>query len=115
MDYKKLFEKNGDENFFVKKTTAPRLDDALKISLNRKGNALYNQGKIEEARRIFITTGYSDGLSRVGDFYKSRGRLLDALRMYWIAPDRAKAEPIIIRLSEIIKKLTHEEEGTFNE
>jgi tetratricopeptide (TPR) repeat protein len=115
MDYKKVFEKYGDENFFVKKTTGSRLDDALKIPLNRKGNALYNQGKIEDARRIFITTGYSDGLSRIGDYYKSQGRFLDALKMYWIAPDRAKAEPIIIRLSEIIRNLTNEEEGASNE
>ncbi|MDR2135868.1 MAG: hypothetical protein LBO76_04555 [Treponema sp.] len=115
MDYKKIFEKAGDQNFFIKTTASPRLDDALKVSLNRKGNALYNQGNVEEARRIFITTGYSDGLSRIGDYYKSRGRLLDALRMYWIAPDRAKTEPIIIRLSEIIRSLINEEGDVPNE
>jgi hypothetical protein len=114
MDYKKIFEKYGDGNFFIKKTAAPRLDDALKVSLNRKGNDLYNQGDIEGARRVFLTTGYSDGLSRVGDYYKSRGRLLDALKMYWTAPDHVKSEAIIIRLSEIIRKLINEEEDAPN-
>ncbi|MDR2178045.1 MAG: hypothetical protein LBP20_08420 [Treponema sp.] len=115
MDYKKTFEKNGNENFFIKTTAGPPLDDAIKVSLNRKGNTLYNQGNIEEARRIFITTGYSDGLSRIGDYYKSRGRFLDALKMYRIAPDRAKAETIIVRFSEIIKNLINEEGDAPNE
>jgi hypothetical protein len=115
MDYKKIFEKTGNENFFIKTTPGPRLDDALKVSLNRKGNTLLNQGNIEAARRIFITTGYSDGLSRIGDYYKSQGRFMDALKMYWMAPDRAKSETIIVHLSELIRKLIIEEEDVSNE
>jgi hypothetical protein len=114
MDYKKIFEKIGDENYFIKSAASPRLDGALKVSLNRRGNVLYNQGDIEGARRIFITTGYSDGISRIGDYYQSQGRFLDALKMYWIAPDRAKSETIIIRLSELIRKLMNEEGDTPN-
>jgi hypothetical protein len=30
--------------------------------------------------------------------------------MYWIAPDRTKAEPIIMQLSEIIRHFIHEEQ-----
>ncbi|MDR1444880.1 MAG: hypothetical protein LBI94_08375 [Treponema sp.] len=108
MNYKKAFENFNDENFLVK--TTAKLDGAVKVSLNRKGNALYNQGDIEGARRIFITTGYSDGLRRIGDYYKSQGRMLDALKMYWIAPDHTKSETIIIQLSEIIRKLMNEGE-----
>jgi hypothetical protein len=111
MDYKKVFEKFEEENLFIKTTTGPRLDGALKMSLNRKGNILYNQGDIEGARRIFITTGYSDGLCRVGDYYKSKGRLLDALKMYWIAPDHSKSEPIIIQLSEVIRNIMNKEDS----
>ncbi|MDR1108954.1 MAG: hypothetical protein LBL19_07965 [Spirochaetaceae bacterium] len=111
MDYKKVFEKFEEENSFIKTTAGPRLDGALKVSLNRKGNVLYNQGDIEGARRIFITTGYSDGLCRVGDYYKSQGRLLDALNMYWIAPDRSKSEPIIIQLSEVIRNIMNKEDS----
>jgi hypothetical protein len=114
MDYKKIFEKVDDEKSFIKTIEKPAMDSAQKVALNRKGNVLYNSGDIEGARRIFLTTGYSDGLVRVGDYYKKEGRELDALRMYWIAPDHNKAEPIIMRLSALIKDLI-EEEDNFDE
>ncbi|MDR2160457.1 MAG: hypothetical protein LBP23_10370 [Treponema sp.] len=85
------------------------MDGAGKAALNRKGNNLFNSGDIEGARRIFITTGYSDGLSRIGDYYRAAGRSLEALKMYWMAPDRAKSEPLIEHLSIIVKNLLHEE------
>jgi hypothetical protein len=110
MDYKKIFEKVDDQSIFIKTVARPAIDGSQKAALNRKGNILYNSGDIEGARRIFLTTGYSDGLVRIGDYYKSQGRDLDALRMYWTAPDRGKAEPIIMRLSEIIKDLINNEE-----
>jgi hypothetical protein len=109
MDYKKTFERFKDQNVFVK-TTVPPVDSAKKAALNRKGNILYNQGDVEGAKRIFLTTGYSDGLSRVGDYYKSKGRVLDALRMYWIAPDHTKSELIIEQLSTLVKDYLHQEE-----
>jgi hypothetical protein len=104
MDYKKIFERFEDEpQGFIKTTAKTAIDSAQKAALNRKGNVLFNSGKIEEARRIFLTTNYSDGISRVCDYYKAQGRVLDALKMYWIAPDKTKAEPLIIQLSEIIR------------
>ena len=105
MDYKKIFEKFEGKNIFVKTTVPPSVEGSDKAALNRKGNMLFNSGDIEGARRIFMTTGYSDGLSRVGDSYKSQNRLMEALHMYWIAPDRNKAEPLIEQLSGIIKQL----------
>jgi hypothetical protein len=111
MDYKKSFEKFEDQNVFIKTTEIPAMDSAQKAALNRKGNILYNAGDIEGARRIFLTTGYSDGLARIGDSYKAAGRNLDALRMYWIAPDRTKAEPIVMQLAALLGDLIHEEEG----
>jgi hypothetical protein len=110
MDYKKIFEKVDDQSIFIKTVARPVIDGSQKAALNRKGNILYNSGDIEGARRIFLTTGYSDGLVRIGDYYKSQGRDLDALRMYWTAPDRSKAEPIIMRLSQILKDLINDEE-----
>ena len=109
MDYKMVFEKHKDQNSFIKTTKKPAIDGSQKAALNRNGNILYNSGDIEGARRIFITTGYSDGLVRIGDYYNSKGRPLDALRMYWIAPDRKKAEPIIMQLSTVIHNLVHDE------
>ena len=114
MDYKSFLERHKNENTFIKTATRPAIDGAQKAALNRKGNILYNSGDIERARRIFITTGYSDGLVRIGDYYNSRGRPLDALRMYWIAPDRSKADPIIIQLSTVIHNMVHDE-GEANE
>jgi uncharacterized protein YifE (UPF0438 family) len=105
MDYKKLFEKFSGNNIFVKTTVPSSVEGSEKAALNRKGNMLFNSGNIEGARRIFLTTGYSDGLSRVGDYYKSQNRLIEALRMYWIAPDRSKSEPLIEQLSFLIKQL----------
>ena len=110
MDYKSAFEKQKGQDTFIKTTVKPPIDGTQKAALNRKGNMLYNSGEIEEARRIFITTGYSDGLVRIGDYYNSKGRPLDALRMYWIAPDRKKAEPIIMQLSGVIQNLMHDGE-----
>jgi len=105
MDYKKIFERFEGKNIFVKTTVPPSVEGSDKAALNRKGNMLFNSGDIEGARRIFMTTGYSDGLSRVGDHYKSQNRLIEALRMYRIAPDRNKAEPLIEQLAGIIKVL----------
>lgn len=115
MDYKSIFSKVQGQNTFIKTTIQPAIDGTQKAALNRKGNILYNSGDIEGARRIFLTTGYSDGLVRVGDYYKAQGRTLDALRMYWIAPDHSKAEPIIMQISTVIHNLIHNERGMPNE
>jgi hypothetical protein len=115
MDYKSIFEKVKDQNSFIKTTDKPVVDGTQKAALNRKGNALYNSGDIEGARRIFLTTGYSDGLARIGDYYKKEGRELDALRMYWIAPDRNKAEPLIAKLSAIIQNMLQDERNETDE
>jgi hypothetical protein len=111
MNNKKAFEKFSGEAVFIKTIAKPPIDAVQKAALNRKGNILFNQGDVEGARRIFLTTGYSDGLVRVGDHYKSKGRSLDALRMYWTAPDKTKAEAIIIELSVIIRNLIREGEN----
>ena len=109
MDYKKIFDKFEDENIFIKTTVQP-VDSAQKAALNRKGNVLFNSGDIEGARRIFMATGYSDGLCRVGDYYKSKSRLVEALRMYWIAPDHTKAETLIIDVVGAVQAFMHEDE-----
>jgi len=109
MDRKKIFENFDDKNAFIKVSTPSHVDGSQKAALNRKGNQFFNEGKIEEARRVFMTTGYSDGLSRVGDFYKSKGRLLEALKMYWIAPNKGKAQPLIEILANSLQKLINDE------
>ncbi|MDR3161671.1 MAG: hypothetical protein LBU28_08670 [Spirochaetaceae bacterium] len=114
MDYKKIFERFETQDGFIKTAKSPTLiheiNGTQKALLNRKGNVLYNSGDVEGAKRIFLTTGYTDGLVRVGDYYRAKGRDLDALRMYWIAPDHTKSELIIERVSAIIQTLLHEKE-----
>jgi hypothetical protein len=112
---KSVLDRFEDQAVFLKTLSKPQISREQKVALNRKGNVLYNQGNVEAARRIFLTTGYSDGLVRIGDFYRSKGRILDALRMYWIAPDKKKSDSIIIELSEIIKSMIHEKEELPNE
>ena len=115
MDYKKAFEKFEEQNAFIKETAPEPIESAQKAVLNRKGNVLFNSGEIEKARRIFLTTGYSDGISRVGDYYISQNRMIDAMQMYYTAPDRTKLEPILSRLAVILQGLIHEEGGAVNE
>jgi len=111
MKYKKFFDKFENENIFIKTTVPPSIDGAKKAALNRKGNELFNSGDIESARRIFLTTGYSDGITRIGDYYKSQDRLVEALQMYWIAPDKTKCEPLLAQLAGIIHTLIKKEES----
>jgi hypothetical protein len=106
MDYKKVFAGKEGESDFIRESLKPTLTDPeQKALLNRKGNALINSGDVEGARRVFLTTGYTDGLVRVGDWYRSHKRPLDALRMYWIAPDHRKAEPILREIAGAIQNL----------
>ncbi|MDR2841586.1 MAG: hypothetical protein LBV52_00105 [Spirochaetaceae bacterium] len=104
-----LLKQFGDEQVFLKTSAKLPMESTQKTILNRKGNMLFNNGDIEGAKRIFITTGYSDGLARVGDYYKSKGRTIDALQMYWIAPDKKKSTELIMELSIMIKGLIREE------
>jgi len=116
MDVKKIFGRFESQGGFVKTTLPPpKISSGDKAALNRKGNMLFNSGDVETARRIFETTGYSDGLSRVGDWYKSHGRPLDALMMYWKAPDKTKSEPLIASLAAIVRGLIDSDKDTNDE
>lgn len=81
-----------------------------KALLNRKGNQLFNDGKVEEARRVFQTTGYSDGLIRVGDRYLGDGKPIEALKMYYLAHEKNKSAALVERMATLIQKFLHEEE-----
>jgi hypothetical protein len=110
LDRDTVFDRFRDQGF-IKTQKCPPMDPAQKVILNRRGNQLLNAGDTEAARRIFMTTGYSDGLIRVGDRYEAEGKSLEALRMYWLAPDKKKAEVLIARMSAFIQNLVHEEEA----
>lgn len=96
---------------FIKVTESllPPLNSEQKVMLNRRGNELFNEGHIAEAQRIFTTTGYSDGLTRVGDYYAEQKQMVEALRLYCLAKNKRKSEPIIDSLVQLIKTLVNTE------
>ncbi len=89
---------------FIKVTDQPvsSLNDQQKVALNRKANALFNEGKIELAERIFVTTGYSDGLTRVGDAYAKKNEYMKALKLYLLAHNKRKSLPLIEKMAEMV-------------
>jgi hypothetical protein len=105
-----ILEKFENEQVFLKGSSKSTIDGTQKAALNRKGNVFFNSGDIENARRIFITTGYSDGLSRVGDYYKSKGKLVDALQMYVLANDKKKSGELCMEFSGFLSGLLREDE-----
>jgi hypothetical protein len=80
-----------------------QLSDAQRVALIRKGNELFNQKKLELARKIFLTTGYSDGLIRLGDEYLRQSQPLEALRMYLLAPDSKKAAAMMEKAAGVLR------------
>ena len=97
----------SDYKHFIKVTenALTPLSSEQKVVLNRRGNQLFNEGFINEAQRIFVTTGYSDGLTRVGDYYIAHDNTLEALRMYCLAKNKRKSDPIIDSLVRLIRVL----------
>jgi len=92
---------------FIKVTDNPvnGLTPEQKVILNRKANVMFNNGNIEDARRIYITTGYSDGLTRVGDYYMNKNESLKALKAYYLAHNKRDALPIYEDIAKIISTL----------
>ncbi|MDE5898480.1 MAG: hypothetical protein K2H09_04355 [Treponemataceae bacterium] len=102
-------QKQGTDGF-IKCTDGPvsGLTSEQKALLNRKGNVLFNDGKIEEARRIFTTTGYSDGLTRVGDKYMERSEGIKALKQYVLAHNQNKADAVYEKLAAVVSAVLGE-------
>jgi hypothetical protein len=107
----KTFDRFPTEGL-IKTADKPRTDveSDRKAKLNRRGNELFNKGEIETARRIFQTTGYSDGLIRIGKRYEADRRPVEALKMYWLAHDDRRIEELVGTMALVIQNLLHEEE-----
>ena len=92
-------------NGFIKTTDSRMkgLSAEQRTHLIRKGNEFFNNGNIEQAKRIFLTTGYSDGLIRVGDYCLEQNDPFEALRLYKIAPAPKKAEAVIEKMATTIR------------
>lgn len=101
--FEKVTQKD-DSGVFIKDSDNPvkTLTSEQKVILNRKANILFNEHNIESARRIFITTGYSDGLIRVGNYYKEQKQALKALKAYYLAHNKQKCDEIYAEIANFL-------------
>lgn len=108
--FKDVIEGKKDLGGFIKTSDAPlsALDSSQKVQLNRRGNMLLNEGHFEEAKRIFMTTGYSDGLTRVADRYMDKKEELNALKFYLLAHNKKRSEELIEKLSSLVSQVMNE-------
>ena len=93
------------------------MTDKERVELIRKGNELFNQGRIDEAAKIFLQTNYIDGLVRVGDhYYYQEKKLLKAFVYYKKANYRKRLEELYEKMARVIRFLLEEDkkqsEGT---
>ena len=81
-----------------------------RIILIRKGNELLNNGDIEKAERIFITTAYKDGLIRIGDYYYfDKKNVFKALNLYLEAKYDKRIRELTERMALVLKKWMNED------
>jgi len=92
----------------VSSPKATSLSGKQKTALIRKGNELFNAGDYEGAKRIFLTTGYTDGIIRMGDHYFKAKEPLEALRMYWMAPAPDKKEMVLENMARVLHRWLRE-------
>ncbi len=85
------------------------LTQEKRAALIRKGNELFNSGNYDLARRIFITTKYTDGLIRLGDHYYKKRKHILALQLYWLAPCPRKVSVLVERMAAVMSKWLMEE------
>ncbi len=74
-----------------------------KVKLVRRGNTYFQEGRIEEARRIFITAHNTDGLIRTGDYYRDHGRPYEAVKMYRLAPAPDRMEEMAVQMANALE------------
>ena len=113
MNREEILQRIPREGFLkLPRDSSSTLSGSQRTALIRKGNALYNAGYIEKAKRVFITARYGDGLGRVGDYYIDHDEPLEALRMYWMAPAPDRVEKMIEKIALVIQSwIGGEEEG----
>ncbi len=80
-----------------------------RILLIRKGNELLNDGDIEKAEKIFVTTAYKDGLIRIGDYYYfDQKNVFKALNLYLEAKYEKRIRELTERMALVLKNWLNE-------
>lgn len=115
MEINEVFKKFPESGFLKITRKAPTsISKEQKAALVRKGNALFNKGDVDQAKKIFLTIQYSDGLIRIGDYYMDKNKPLLAFRMYYAAKARSQTDAMIEKMAHIIS-LWVNEKGKKNE
>lgn len=86
----------------------PVVDSVRKAALIRKGNQRFNDGDISTAEKIFITVGYTDGIIRVGDYYYKQGEVLEAFRLFRMAPAPERVAEMIGSMAAVVRNWLEE-------
>ncbi len=96
---------------FIKSTgtSRPAISGEQKAQLIRRGNELFNEGKYETAERIYIATGYSDGMVRMGDVHFKSQRYREAMRLYQLAPAPDRVQKLAKRMALVVQQWLIEE------
>ena len=104
MDAKNILDTIPREGFLkIHGQVKKDLSGAQKTALIRRGNEFFNNGDFDTAKRIFMTTGYSDGLIRMGMHYEKNDEPLEALRMYCMAPAPDRKAALIEKCAAVIR------------
>ncbi len=93
---------SGFERLTVEKR--PRLPPETRTALVRRGNEFLNAGQVEDAKRIFLTIGYTDGLIRIGNHHYKRSEHIEAFRMYWQAGARREIDTMAGRFADVLRQ-----------
>ena len=105
----KLLKRLPKEGLLKVSSTQTKLSREKRFALIRRGNELYNEGNLDVAKRIFVATGYTDGLIRLGDYYYERKEVLEAFRMYILAPNPQKVDFLLEKSAGVIRKWMNDE------
>lgn len=97
----------------VSQDKRPKLTSEQRTTLIRKGNELFNANRLDEARRIFLTASYSDGLIRLGDYYYKQKQPLEAFKMYWQASAWDQSNKMIEQMAGVVRRWLEEDNGEF--
>jgi hypothetical protein len=98
------------EEGFLKVTDVRNHDltDHQKVVLMRRGNEFFNKGDVEQAKRIFLTIGYTDGIIRIGDYYYSHNKPFEAFKMFKLAPAPGRLENMIEKMTQVVRNWIEE-------
>ncbi len=113
MNFDDAFRKAGEKGLLKTSSQSgsiKNLTSQQRVKLNRKANELFNNKEYEKAKQIFIATGYSDGLCRMGDFYITNNEPIEAMKMYFMAKMQSKYEPLLEQSAVVLRSLLKEGE-----